>query len=63
MLFDGQTLLVDDGTPGNRLGDDWLLPAPLRVTADAGAGQMRIAQIATWAPGMPETLSNPMGRA
>ena len=51
MLRDDQTPLIDDGTPGNRLGDDWLLPAPLRLTAVDNAGR---AMIATWALGCPE---------
>jgi hypothetical protein len=60
MLRDDQTPLIDDGTPGKRLGDNWLLPAPLRLTAADDAGR---AMIATWVPGMPETLATPRGHA
>jgi hypothetical protein len=60
MLRDDQTPLIDDGTPGDRLGDSWLLPAPLRRTAADSAG---MAIVETWAPGMPETLATPRGRA
>jgi hypothetical protein len=60
MLRDDQTPLIDDGTPGSRLGDDWLLPAPLHLTAADNAGRVMIG---TWAPGMPETLATPRGRA
>jgi hypothetical protein len=31
MLRSDQTLLVGEGMPGDRLGEDYLLPAPLRV--------------------------------
>jgi hypothetical protein len=38
MLCDNQILLVDDGAPGFRLGDSWLLPAPLKCLIDDGSG-------------------------
>jgi hypothetical protein len=60
MLRDDQTPLIGDGGPGERLGDDWLLPAPLRLTTTDSAGML--TQIGVWAPGMP-TLTNPRGRA
>jgi hypothetical protein len=60
MLRDDQTPLVDDGLPGDRLGDSWLLPAPMRRTMVDDVG---VARVASWAPGMPETLAAPMGRA
>lgn len=59
MLRDDQTPLIDDGSPGARLGDSWLLPAPMRRTMMDDAG---VAWVASWAPGMPETLAAPRGR-
>jgi hypothetical protein len=59
MLHEGQVPLCDDGLPGARLGDGWLLPAMLRkVTDDNGllTGQV-------WEPGLPATLDAPAGRA
>ena len=59
MLRDEQILLADDGAPGQRLGDRWLWPAPLvRIIRD---GDMINA--AVWAPGLPELLAKPAGRA
>ena len=58
-LRDDQTPVIDDGLPGGRLGDGWLLPAPLRAIAV----EHGTANVHVWKPGMPETLSSPMGRA
>jgi hypothetical protein len=59
-LHTDQTPLLVDGTLGERLGEGFLLPVPLRRLIKTGPGQV---QVATWAPGMPETLARPMGRA
>jgi hypothetical protein len=61
MLRDDQTPLIDDGSPGDRLGDSWLLPAPMRRTTMDDAGMARVTSL--WAPGMPKTLAAPKGRA
>jgi hypothetical protein len=37
-LRDDQTLLIDDGGAGARLGDGWLLPSPLRQIVGVGLG-------------------------
>jgi hypothetical protein len=61
MLRDDQ---IDDGSPGDRLGDSWLLPSPMRRTmAEDGGGRMMRAWACAWAPGMPETLAAPKVRA
>lgn len=54
-LYDDQRPVLIDGIVGERLGDAVLLPAPLRRFTKEG--------IATWAPGLPETLASPQGRA
>jgi hypothetical protein len=59
MLHDDQILLIDDGLPGKRLSDAWLLPASLRridLTDD------RVA-ITHSLPGLPEPFAWPMGPA
>jgi hypothetical protein len=58
-LRDDQTPLVGDGLPGERLGDGWLLPDPLRMiqTDDDGTGRLM-----RWAPGLPEILAAPKRR-
>jgi hypothetical protein len=59
MLRDEQVLLADDGAPGQRLGDHWLLPGSLlRIIKDGN----RI-KTAVWGPGLPELLAKPAGRA
>jgi hypothetical protein len=59
MLRDDQTPL-DNGLPGDRMGDSWLLPAPLRRIVRT-AGGMTGVQVRT--AGLPEMLSAPCGRA
>ena len=59
MLRDEQILLADDGAPGQRLVDYWLVPAPLlRIIEDGD-----IMNAVVWAPGLPELLAKPIGRA
>jgi hypothetical protein len=60
MLRDDQVPLIDDGAPGNRLGDSWLMPAPLR-RIDKGPGGM--AQVLVRVPGLPDLMATPKGRA
>jgi hypothetical protein len=64
MLRPGQVLLVDEGAPGQRLGEGWLLPRSLRslsVTHDA-EGRMSIV-CHSWERGLPALLAKPAGRA
>jgi hypothetical protein len=58
-LHDDQRVFADDGEPGGRLGDTWLLPAPLRRLIPYEGKLHAMA----WLPGMPETLAVPRGRA
>jgi hypothetical protein len=58
-LHDDQCVLADDGEPGARLGDGWLLAAPLRRIHAVE----RLLYLMRWSPGMPETLAAPQGRA
>jgi hypothetical protein len=59
MLHDDQVLLAEDGKPGERLGDCWLVPAPLcRIVRQ---GEQLDAVL--WGPGLPELLAQPAGRA
>jgi hypothetical protein len=60
MLKDEQIVLAEDGLPGDRLGDGLLLPAPLRRYLPVGEQK---AAIASWAPGLPETLAATRGMA
>jgi hypothetical protein len=57
---DQTPLRPDDGAPGDRLGDGWLLPAPLRHGAKIGTHAFALE---TWAPGLPAMLAQPVGRA
>jgi hypothetical protein len=60
MLRDDQKPLADAGLTGARLGDGWLLPAPLsRTWMDEGG----VAHGRRIGPGLPETLDAPIGRA
>jgi hypothetical protein len=59
MLRDDQTPLIDDGSPGDRLGDSWLLPAPMRRVTMNHVG---VARVESWAPGMPESRVGRKGR-
>lgn len=59
MLHDDQVLLVDDGRPGRRLGDGWLLPAPFRhITRDSNKYSVGVAS-----PGPPGLIAKPQGNA
>ena len=58
-LFATQVILADDGEPGYRLGDAWLMPPPLRIIED-DEGTLYTS---VWAPGLPETLAVPLGHA
>lgn len=60
MLHDDQTPLIDDGAPGDRLGESWLMPAPLKRIIKAPNGE---AQVMVRVPGLPDLLSAPKGRA
>jgi hypothetical protein len=59
MLYDDQILAVDDGAPGHRLGETYLLPAPLSRTFELDGG---IAGF-SWRPGLFEELATPSGTA
>jgi hypothetical protein len=58
-LHDDQVTLVDDGAPGERLGDTFLLPAPFRRLVRTGEG----VQCAVHVSGLPDLLAKPQGRA
>ena len=53
-------VIIDDGLPGERLGDGPRLPAPLRQTVELGDSRVAILG---WTPCMPETLATPRGGA
>jgi hypothetical protein len=59
-LYDDQVPVLVAGTEGNRLGQSVLLPAPLREFRKIEVDRFAVA---VWAPGMPEMLARPMGRA
>jgi hypothetical protein len=59
MLRDEQILLADDGAPGQRLSDSWLLAGPLLRIVREGDWW----KAAMWGPGLPELLAKPIGRA
>jgi hypothetical protein len=59
MLYDDQMLLVDDGQVGDRLGDHWLMPAPLRRIVD----NSNVLACGVWPGLLPELLAKPAGRA
>jgi hypothetical protein len=61
-LHDDQRPIAIDGPPGHRLGESFLLPAPLRSTSIGEDGLMHVATW-MWAPGLSETLAEPQGRA
>lgn len=59
MLHDDQMLLVDDGRPGYRLGDGWLMPAPFRrITKNGNKYSVTVAS-----PSPPELIAKPRGNA
>ena len=60
LFSDQQLVRLDEALPGERLGDGLLLPVPLRRLIAEGDNTVRIHR---WAPGMPETLARPRGRA
>jgi hypothetical protein len=60
MLRDDQTPLIDDGLPGDRIGDSWLLPAPLRRIIKEPNG---MAHVMARLPGLPDLMAAPKGRA
>jgi hypothetical protein len=60
MLNNNQILLVDDGLPGHRLRDCWLLPVPMRRIMLTDSNK---AVVAVWPPGLPELLAQPRGNA
>jgi hypothetical protein len=53
-------VVIDDGSPGDRLGEGLLLPMPLRKYVQLSANEFATVN---WAPGMPETLARPRGTA
>jgi hypothetical protein len=57
-LHDDQILLVDDGQPGARLGDGWLVPAALRRIVRTGDR----VDLLIWGE-LPELLAKPAGNA
>jgi hypothetical protein len=57
-LREDQVKRIDDGLSGERLGDSWLLPAPLRRVLNVGGK----AAVLTWR-GLPDALAKPAGRA
>jgi hypothetical protein len=57
-------IFIVDNIAGERLGEGYLLPMPLRVIEAVHAGpQTGMARVAVWAPGMPETIAQPIGTA
>jgi len=58
-LRDDQTPVLDDGAPGERLGDGWLLPEYLRsiTLKDDGNDEGRLI-LDPWAPGLPEIMAH-----
>jgi hypothetical protein len=58
-LRDDQRPLFEDGVPGARLQDAWLLPVPLRRLWRDGDTYRCLG----WAPGLPELLAKPRGSA
>jgi hypothetical protein len=50
MLHEDQVLMVDDGIPGERLSDGWVVPAPLRRIVETDGG----LHLSLWKPGLPE---------
>jgi hypothetical protein len=59
MLHADQVLLADDGEPGHRLGDQWLIPAPLRRVVRTG----NVLECGTWPGLLPDLLSQAKGHA
>jgi hypothetical protein len=61
MLHEDQVLLVDDGKPGERLIDRWLVPALLRHIVKL---ERKMVDVILWSPGLPEMmLAKPQGSA
>jgi hypothetical protein len=59
MVREQQVLLADDGMPGERLGDGWLMPGPLRQISITENMSINL----NCEPGFPELLVKPAGRA
>jgi hypothetical protein len=59
MVHERQVLLADDGIPGERLGDGWLLPRPLRRLSlmESANGGMSV-NFLRLEPGLPEFLTS-----
>jgi len=59
MVHERQVLLADNGMPGERLGDGWLLPRPLRQLSlvESANGGMSI-NFLRLEPGLPEFLTS-----
>jgi hypothetical protein len=57
MLFENQKLLVGNGEAGERLGDSYLLPPPLRKLEREGD----LVRSVIWSPGLPELLAAARG--
>ena len=58
-LRDDQVLLVDDGRPGHRLSDAWLMPSPFRHIVEDGDKLKAIFVL----PSLPELIAKPRGDA
>jgi hypothetical protein len=63
MVREQQVLLADDGMPGERLGDGWLMPGPLRQISITENADGRMSINLSCEPGFPELLVKPAGRA
>jgi hypothetical protein len=64
MLHERQLLLADDGMPGERLGDGWLLPRPLRqLSLDESANGRMSIKLLRLEPGLPEFLTSNGGES
>jgi hypothetical protein len=48
-----RAVLVVDGIPGDRVGDDWFLPVPLKEIVEEDDGRLSVAK---WQYGLPEML-------
>jgi hypothetical protein len=60
---EAEIFMVDD-IAGERLGEGYLLPMPLRVIEAMNVGRLTdTARVAVWVPGMPDTIAQPIGTA
>jgi len=59
-----QVVHIGDGGPGERLGDHWLLPMPMRRIVRVQVGDNDVATVVCWSPAVTgDGLDRPAGRA